>query len=146
MKKYVIVDIDGTISKVGSRLVYLKQNPVDWDAFYNDSFNDEPIKEIIQLVKDLSDRYLIIFCTGRSERIRDITTNWIDKYFGSGFCYVKILMRKNGDKRRDTEVKPELIKDIKKERIAYIIEDRDQMVKKWRELGYICLQPFCGEF
>jgi regulator of protease activity HflC (stomatin/prohibitin superfamily) len=30
--------------------------------------------------------------------------------------------------------------------IAFIIEDRNLMVKKWRELGLICLQPFEGDF
>ena len=38
MKKTVIVDIDGTISKVGERLKYLLQSPKDWDSFYNDCF------------------------------------------------------------------------------------------------------------
>ena len=49
MKRTVIVDIDGTISKVGDRLKFLKQTPKDWDSFYNDCFEDEPILEIIDL-------------------------------------------------------------------------------------------------
>ena len=32
--KYVVVDIDGTLSKVGERLKYLQQDPPDWDRFY----------------------------------------------------------------------------------------------------------------
>jgi hypothetical protein len=43
MKFIVIVDIDGTISKVGDRIKYLKQDPKDWESFYKDCFEDEPI-------------------------------------------------------------------------------------------------------
>lgn len=46
-KGIVICDIDGTISRVGDRLKYLQQNPKDWDSFYNDCFNDEPIREMV---------------------------------------------------------------------------------------------------
>ena len=53
MKRIVVVDIDGTISQVGERLKYLKQEPKDWDSFYNDCFEDEPIEEMIDLVYSL---------------------------------------------------------------------------------------------
>ena len=33
-KCYVVVDIDGTISKVGDRIKCLEQSPKDWDSFY----------------------------------------------------------------------------------------------------------------
>ena len=48
--KQIIVDIDGTISRIGERLKYLIQSPKDWDSFYGDCFDDEPIIEIVGLV------------------------------------------------------------------------------------------------
>ena len=78
MKRIVVVDIDGTISQVGERLKYLKQEPKDWDSFYNDCFEDEPIEEMIDLVYSLYlQGYQLVFCTGRRESCRGKTlTNY----------------------------------------------------------------------
>ncbi len=150
MKRVVIVDIDGTISKVGERLKYLNQEPKDWDSFYNDSFEDEPIIEIVDLVYDLYlQRYQLVFCTGRRESCREKTINWFNKYFEPEVAkFSKLLMRPNKDHRHDTEIKPELLKNagIELDSIAFVLEDRNSMVKKWRELGLICLQVAEGDF
>ena len=58
-------------------------------------------------------------------------------------------MRKNGDFRHDTIVKPELVANsslLDHVGIYFIMEDRDSMCKKWRELGYTCLQVANGDF
>lgn len=147
MKNIVIVDIDGTISKVGDRLKYLKQTPPDWDSFYNDCFEDEPIHEIIQMVKALyMNGYTLVFCTGRRESVREVTELWL--YKNVIMLRKPLLMRKNKDYRHDTEVKPELLKEagIDLNDIAFVLEDRSSMVKKWRELGLICLQVAEGDF
>jgi hypothetical protein len=149
MKWIIIVDIDGTIARVGDRLKYLKQNPVDWDSFYEACFDDEPISEMIQLVEVLSQFNRIVFCTGRRESCREKTLKWIDKHFEPEMnkCST-LLMRKNDDHRHDTEVKPELLREngIGLETIAFVLEDRNSMVKKWRDLGLICLQVAEGDF
>lgn len=46
MKNIVVVDIDGTIAKVGDRLKYLQQEKKDWDSFYEHCDEDEPIKDM----------------------------------------------------------------------------------------------------
>lgn len=156
MPKIVIVDIDGTISKVGDRIKYLQQSPKDWDSFYDACFDDEPIEEICNLV-DVMDAsgYNIYFCTGRRESVRDVTCQWLrDNIIKSSYKYsiaeasAKLLMRPDNDHRHDTEVKPELIANagIKLEDIAFILEDRNSMVKKWREMGLKCLQVAEGDF
>lgn len=59
-----------------------------------------------------------------------------------------LLMRKDGDWRHDTEVKPELLQkaSITPDKVYFILEDRDSMVAKWCELGYRCLQVNDGKF
>ena len=150
MKRIVIVDIDGTISKVGERLKYLTQEPKDWDSFYNDCFEDEPIIEMVDLVYDLYlQRYQLVFCTGRRESCREKTINWFNKHFEPEIAkYSKLLMRPNKDHRHDSEIKPELLKNagIELDSIAFVLEDRNSMVQKWRELGLICLQVADGDF
>ena len=149
MGKLVIVDIDGTVSRVGDRLTYLVQSPKDWDSFYEDCFDDEPIQEIIDLVVSLFDSgYTIVFCTGRRESTRQKTLNWIDKHFPSHFGYGKLLMRQNNDYRHDTETKIEACSGcgIMLQDINFVLEDRNSMVNKWRTLGVKCLQVAEGDF
>ena len=89
----------------------------------------------------------IVFCTGRRESVREKTKEWL-------FWNViasddpNLLMRKDGDWRHDTEVKPELLQKegITPDDVYFILEDRDSMVAKWRELGYRCLQVANGKF
>lgn len=147
-KNIIVVDIDGTIAKVGDRLKYLQQEKKDWDGFYEHCDEDEPIEDMCRLVEDLWEwGYHIVFCTGRRASVRGKTIKWIHQYLNIGVDY-DLLMRKDGDWRHDTEVKPELLKKagITPDNVYLILEDRDSMVAKWRELGYRCLQVSEGKF
>lgn len=150
MRSKIIVDIDGTIAKIGDRLKYLQQENKDWDSFYEHCDEDTPIEDIITLVEDLwfNGGYDIVFCTGRRESVRHKTINWIDKYFPVSNMEYDLLMRKDNDWRHDTEVKPELLQkaNITTEDVFIILEDRTSMVNKWRELGFTCLQVASGDF
>ena len=155
--KYILCDIDGTISKVGERLKYLQQDPPDWDKFYEDCFEDAPIQPIIDIINALSlhgrnasgESYDLVFCTERRESVREKTKEWlfnnVDEFYGE---LSFLLMRPDNDHRHDTEIKPELLAaaGIRPENTAFIIEDRNSMVKKWRELGFVCIQPAEGDF
>ena len=147
-KNIIVVDIDGTIAKVGDRLKYLQQEKKDWDAFYEHCDEDEPIDEMCQLVADLfvlgRD---IVFCTGRRESVREKTRNWLTQNVISTYDD-ELLMRKDKDWRHDTDVKPELLQKagLTPDKVCFILEDRDSMVAKWRELGYRCLQVADGKF
>lgn len=143
----IISDIDGTISKVGERVKYLNQDPPNWDSFYKDCFDDEPILPVIRMLNELKHHHYIIFFTGRRENCRAKTEAWIWKYLRWDERTYKLYMRANDDHRDDTEVKPEFIANISnKDDIIFILEDRNCMVQKWRELGYLCLQPAEGNF
>jgi uncharacterized HAD superfamily protein len=143
-QKTVLVDIDGTIAKVGERLKYLQGKP-DYDKFYASCFDDAPITEIIDLVKTLADNYTIVYCTGRREQVRKNTTDWFSKH---NLPAGKLLMRPNGDKRHDVACKPAQLQKagIQLAEIAFVLEDRNSMVKQWRKLGLKCLQVDYGDF
>lgn len=50
-------------------------------------------------------------------------------------------MRKTGDTRSDTIVKREILDELIKEYyIEFALDDRDRVVKQWRESGIKCLQ------
>jgi hypothetical protein len=145
MKNIIVFDLDGTLSLVGDRLKYLEQTPKDWDSFYNNCKDDELNESIAHIYKCLwamgNDIKIV---TGRRESVREETLEWLDAYERE-INSEDLTMRKDGDKRHDTVVKPELIEPFK-DRIIAIFEDRNSMVKKWRDLGYVCLQVAEGDF
>ncbi len=147
MYKVILVDIDGTIADASKRVHYLKGPKKNWDSFYEACHLDDPIPEVIDLVKNLMSSYRVIFCTGRRESERQKTWQWLkDHEIYITTC--KLLMRKEGDYRPDHVCKPELVKEahIKNEDIAFVLEDRDSMVKYWRDQGVRCLQVANGDF
>lgn len=149
MKNIIIVDIDGTVSKVGDRIKCITNGNKDWDNFYARCVEDKPIQIIIDLVVKLFEKgHVIVFCTGRMEFVRNETINWIENYFPDNFTYRRLLMRPNGDYRHDTETKIEACSGagIMLQDIEFVLEDRNSMVEKWRSLGVTCLQVADGDF
>ena len=143
-KRIIIVDIDGTVSRVGDRLKYILQEKKDWTSFYDSCFEDKPIQDVITMLHCLQHHFEFVFCTGRRESVREKTEQWLENYKLFG----RVLMRKNGDTRHDTITKPELLEEngISLSQIHFVLEDRNSMVKKWRELGLTCLQVADGDF
>lgn len=142
----IVFDIDGTLSIVGDRLKYIQGGDSDWNSFYGSVSEDKPNQKIVRLLNDLSDRD-IIFVTGRRESCRSETLIWLRRYIIRNINTLDLFMRRDGDTRSDTEVKPGLIQDyIDTGAIEMIFEDRNSMVKKWRSLGLTCLQVAEGDF
>lgn len=157
MNHIVVVDIDGTVSDASERANrYLNPEHPDWDSFYNACGEDKPLQDMLDFVETLSYAYKVIFCTGRRQSTDTLTRNWFYKYM-PGFRYgskgvkgLTILYRGNDDDRHDILVKPELLENYLAEhpyeKVGYILEDRNSMVQRWRELGYRCLQVADGDF
>lgn len=140
----VVFDIDGTLSIVGDRLKYLQLDPPDWDAFYDACGQDKCNEPIWSVYHAMRQAHGVFFVTGRRESCREDTLKWMKDNMIR--CPSEnLFMRKDGDKRHDTEVKPELIESFKGD-ILMIFEDRSSMVKRWRELGYTCVQVAEGDF
>ena len=140
----IIFDLDGTLSIVGDRVKYLLQEPKDWDSFYDACIEDAPNTPIVNICRHLLLNFRVVIVTGRRESCRSDTLKWLHRnnlWVGSP----QLVMRPDGDIRHDTVLKPELIEPYKTE-IECIFEDRNSMVKKWRELGYTCLQVAEGDF
>lgn len=160
MKSAFIFDIDGTIADCSHRLHHI-QPPAglihfepgetdwkpDWDTFYSLCVNDKPIENVCHLLRVLQWNSEVIFVTGRSEKFRNHTTEWLKTQLGS-FPEYHLFMRADGDHRPDYEIKKEIYeKHIKdKFNILGVFEDRDQVVKMWRELGLTCYQVADGSY
>jgi histidinol phosphatase-like enzyme len=143
LKKAVIVDIDGTIAKNVGRGWY------DYDKVHE----DETYDDIIKLVKMFYEKeYHIIFVTGRDYNSFDVTKKWIeDKLKFENFKYESnwdLLMKPANDVRPDEIIKKEIFfeKIYNKYNVEYVFDDRDIVVKMWRNLGLRTLQVCEGTF
>ena len=156
----VIVDVDGTLADSSRRARYLnipcEYGPCelchnrgflkDHDKFFQDVVNDLPIKPIVGLVKRLiaTESYHILIVSGRPiDKCGKETVEWLAKH---DIKYDHILMRNSGDRRQDDIVKQEILDRLPKGKIAFILDDRKQVVNMWRRNGLTCLQVADGDF
>ncbi len=130
----IICDIDGTLALFGDA------NPYDRD-FINDSVN----KVVADIITEFSDIYTIILVSGRNGKYKEITESWLDKH---EIYYDLLYMRKPDDTRKDVIVKEELYREFiePKFNIAFVLDDRNQVVEFWRSIGLTCLQVADGNF
>ena len=133
MSKIVLCDIDGTIANNDHRQHYLKGKK-DWDGFFSELINDEPIFPIInKVIEEHNAGKNIIFLTGRPERYRKSTILWLKRYFNFD---LEILMRKDTDRRDKLITKKEMFEqNFDKEHIELIIDNDKDLLNMWREMN-----------
>jgi hypothetical protein len=133
-----IVDIDGTLALNSSR------GPYDWRRAHTDEPN-RPVVLAVQALAAHPNVAAIIAISGREERARGITADWLTAW---GVPYNELLMRPDGDYRPDEVIKEEIYRQQLQHRflIAAVIDDRDRVVRMWRRIGLVCFQVAEGDF
>ena len=129
----VICDLDGTIALICDR------SPYDASRCEQDLVN-EPVRSILQ-----KSGHAIVFVSGREDKYKPQTLAWLKKH---GISFDSLHMRKSGDMRKDSIVKKEIYHEfiLDKYNVAFVLDDRDQVVGVWRDLGLTCLQVDYGDF
>lgn len=151
----IVFDIDGTLANLSHRLKWVSGEVKDWDRFYQDVRQDgviEPIAELFFLLciglghYDIDFNMRVICITGRPERTRAATLKWFREKIGPEPD--AIYMRKDHDFRPDVEIKREWVEKLRKEgnNIILAFEDRDRVVKMYRDLGIQCCQVAEGTY
>lgn len=148
----IIVDIDGTVALRNNR------SPFDYEKVGEDS-PDFRVCNIIKALIRAEENYMVYFVTGREDigNCRELTEKWIEEHIYPHFYHQmgyipeenwELIMRPEGDHRSDEIVKKEIWeKKIKPWfDVVAVFDDRDRVVKMWREEGLLCLQPYYGDF
>ncbi|MFI5931519.1 AAA family ATPase [Actinoplanes sp. NPDC051494] len=133
----VLVDIDGTVALMRNR------SPFDWSRVGEDA----PNPAVISVVRAMhAAGNAIVFCSGRDEVCRGETQAWLDLYVD--VPYEGLFMRPAGDSRKDAIVKREIFDQEIRDRwrVAGVFDDRQQVVRMWRELGLTVFQVAEGDF
>jgi hypothetical protein len=152
MKDTIICDLDGTLANCEHRVHHVRNKPKNWDAFYAGVREDEVNYPVLNILDKFlcyeGLRYNIIFCSGRPERCRENTVWWLKEVAHIwDYKYTTLLMRKDGDYRADYIVKEEILNEhIDKDRVLFVLDDRQQVVDMWRRNGLTCFQVAEGNF
>lgn len=137
----VIFDLDGTLANIDHRLHFVQGDSKDWDGFYAACVDDSPKPAIVELALMCDDAgHEIIISSGRSAKVRGETEAWLAAH---GVPYKQLLMRPDGSFVPDQALKKAWLDQGKlgdKSDILFVVEDRDRMVKMWRDQGLTCLQ------
>lgn len=139
----IICDIDGVLADCSHRLHYLEEK--DYGEFYGDKIlDDELIQSGAKLLYHLWDRHFVgdsltevsnslIFLTGRPNKTRTITQDWMRACLVAQVANYPLLMRGDGDYRPSPIVKVELLKacniPFDEYKTIYFIDDDPDNVK-----------------
>jgi hypothetical protein len=125
VRPLAIVDIDGVVADVRHRLHYLQSRPKNWKGFFAAAPADSVHPEGVQLVTSLAVVHEIVFLTGRPERLRAPTVEWLE---ANGVGGHRLVMRPDGDHRPAAQVKRDLLLTVAGGRTIGVVVDDDEIV------------------
>lgn len=144
--KAIIVDMDGTVADCEHRRYHLDTN--NWPGFFGSMADDGIFEHTIEVVRAMRTAgYKVLIVTARPDEndYKQVTQDWLK---ANGIVYDGFYMRRGGDYRKDNLVKEEILHQIIDDGYDPVMafDDRDQVVKMWRENGIPCLQVNEGDF
>jgi hypothetical protein len=166
-KDTVIFDLDGTLANIDARRKKsLKPNgKLDWDVFF-DPENislDEPNLPVIKMAQLFAqDGFKIVIFSGRNDRSFLTTKSWLtrnrvpfhqlvmrpDKFKDESFPVAAGNPAVSNMRFMPDEILKKAMLDIfvDIDDVFLVVDDRDKVVKMWRDLGLNTFQVAPGDF
>jgi len=150
MAKVVIFDLDGTLALIDKRRAKatLPNGKMDWDQFFapENIQLDDPNPPVIASFKAMKAAGFIVgIFSGRDDISRDQTIDWLTQH---GIDPDFLKMRRNGSFTPDDKLKKLWLDDLIADGhdVMCTFDDRDKVVKMWRDNGISCFQVNYGNF
>ena len=168
MKNTVIFDLDGTLANIDSRRdISMKPNgKLDWDIFAAPNSIlalDKPNAPVIKMAQMFkADGFKIVIFSGRNDRGFDATVQWLNN---NHVPFDLLVLRPDKFKDKswpiadgnpatpDMRFMPdEILKKVMLDTfvdindVFLVVDDRDKVVKMWRDLGLNTFQVAPGDF
>lgn len=130
----VLVDVDGTLAHMDG-----KRSPFDYAAAGEDRLDPQVATQVAR------ETATVAIVSGRDEACRDVTELWLKT---NGVKFDMLLMRPEGDTRRDSVVKREIWEQNFKGKfyVDHVWDDRAQVVDLYRDLGFKVFAVDDGRF
>lgn len=151
--KWVIFDLDGTLANIDARrkLATKPNGKIDWDIFFDPSNIklDQPNHAVIKMAQILAESgHMIAIFSGRSKGTQLTTKSWLVRH---KVPFHVIKMRPTGKDwmfKPDDQLKQNWLDDLfpDKSNIVCVFDDRDKVVKMWRNNDLTCMQVAPGNF
>lgn len=129
-----LFDLDGTLADANGRNMF---NPKPEDVM-----KDIPIQAVIKVVHALKDKHEIIFVSGREATNYESTCSWLIKYvFDDVQTTLNLFMRAEGDYRRDSIIKKEILHEhiLPNYNVIAAFDDRLQVIREcWNKENIFC--------
>ncbi|GAA1403261.1 hypothetical protein GCM10009613_64180 [Pseudonocardia kongjuensis] len=132
LRPLAVFDIDGVLADVSHRLHFLDVHR--WEKFFAAAHADPLLEEGAQRLAAALERYDVVYLTGRPERNRRLTEDWLA---GFGLATGPLYMRPDDDHRPARYVKREVLRRLARDReIAMIIDDDPAVVRVLADDGW----------
>ncbi|MFD9077306.1 hypothetical protein ACFQ7B_26235 [Streptomyces erythrochromogenes] len=120
-----VFDIDNTLADTAHRQHFLERRPRDWAGFFGAAPADPPLARGIALAVESSADCEVVYLTGRPERCRADTVEWLTRH---GLPEGRLWMRGNQDRRPARTTKLEVLGRIARGRQVRMLVDDDELV------------------
>lgn len=144
IRDVILVDLDDTLAAAWRREHLIEAE--GWDAFHSQLGDDDPIHDLVAAVNALHGAaFHIIGLTARPEKWRTATMAWMVKH---DLHLHELLMRPDADFTKSPVVKVAVAAerlggvDQIKARVAFIIDDRQDVCEAFAALGVTALQVY----
>jgi len=151
--KSIIFDLDGTLANMEHRRKFItgELGYKSWDKFNSpeECAKDTPIESTVNLARMYKDAgYRILIFTGRDGIAELVTRQWLKDH---NVPFDRLVMRPQGNHRPGTEMKTKWLNEefgneSWKTDVKAVFEDRNRVVKMYRELGLQCYHVQEGNF
>jgi phosphoglycolate phosphatase-like HAD superfamily hydrolase len=121
----------------------------DWKKFFDDCHLDRPNDAVMKIFVHLAmKKNDIEIWTGRPEKLRAVTEEWLDQFLHVFMDKVRVKMRPDNDNTPDFELKEIWLRQEVEEgkEIEMVFEDRNRVVQMYRKLGIPCFQVDNGDY
>ena len=165
-KNTIIFDLDGTLANIDARRAKsLSNDKMDWDVFFNPEniSLDKPNLPVIKMAQLFAeDGFRIVIFSGRNDRSFFTTKSWLtrnrvpfdllvmipDKFQSDSWPIAKgNPATKEMRWMPDEILKKEMLDTfINMDEVFLVVDDRNKVVKMWRDLGLNTFQVAPGDF
>lgn len=141
-RMHVLVDLDHTVSNAFWRDPMI--GVAKWDEYHGELHRDEPFPDMVEMLRALRlGGFILIGFTARPAKFRKMTLDWCLKH---EVDLDELLMRPEEAFRPAPEIKLALARarfgEFIKEHVAFIMDDREDVIEAFRGLGVTALQVF----
>jgi len=131
----IVADLDGTLALLNGRNPYNAKGCI----------NDIPNEPVVGLLKELANSCTVILVSGREEKDRRETTQWLINHH---IPCDDLYMRPTGDRTSDDVLKRGIYETyiLPRFNVRFVLDDRDRVVNAIRDLGIPVFQVAFGNF